>query len=421
MRRSWRISCCGRLHDADPRLAVSNLCGTPAHDGLMRTVSFTPNNQLQLLHCGAEFFPELLRACESARSEIVLETYIFAEDDTGIEVIAALRRAVARGVSVKVITDWIGTGPQTCEALREAFAAAGVQYRVFNPWFRRGLARTHRKICVVDADTAFLGGLNINDDLLSDDGSQVRLPAPRWDFAIRVRGPLVSAIHREVLLQWERLGPRDLRMRWRALQRTRSAHVETGNAPSLAALVVRDTLRNRRTIQRAYLHALGHARESALLANPYFAPSRKMRVALCAAARRGVRVTLLLGTGQFRMQDAVARSYYPKLLRSGVQIVEYRRTALHGKVAVVDDNWSTVGSSNVDGLSLFINHEANIVVRDEAFAGELRRHIERGVAEGVPVRAEAFSHIAWYRRAWYGVAFFLYRNVMRLLTGGEYG
>jgi cardiolipin synthase len=319
-----------------------------------------------------------------------------------------------------VITDWTGTGNSHTRKLRERLLAGGVQHRSFNPFFRRGVARTHRKSCVVDRKVAFLGGLNINDDLISDDDSAMPLPAPRWDFGVRITGPLVAAIHEEVTTQWARLGKLDLKQRIERIRKLRTTHVENVNAPAFAALVVRDNLRNRRTIQRAYMHALGHARESAWLANPYFAPGRKMRDALCRAAERGVDVTLLLGVGQFRMQDAVARSYYPKLLEHGVKIFEYQKTQLHGKVAVVDDEWATVGSSNYDGFSLFVNQEANIVVKDAEFAHALRDHIRHGVREAVPIHAEEFRNTPWHRRAWYGTAFLIYRGLMRLITMGRY-
>jgi cardiolipin synthase len=165
---------------------------------------------------------------------------------------------------------------------------------------------------------------------------------------------------------------------------------------------------------------LGGARRSALLANPYFAPGRKLRDGLAAAAARGVEVTLLIGVGQFRIQDAVAHSFYPKLLKSGVKVVEYRKTQLHGKVAVIDDGWATVGSSNWDGLSLFVNQEANVVVKDKEFAQALRAHIERAVAEGVTVRMEDYVNIPWYERAWHGAAYLFYKNVLRLITLGRY-
>jgi len=294
-----------------------------------------------------------------------------------------------------------------------------VHYRAFNPWFTRGIARTHRKICVVDRKLAFLGGVNINDDMLSDDHAHVPLPAPRWDFAVRIVGPLVYRIYLEADAQWSKLNSLGLKSRWDLFRDKYSKRAASGG-PAYAALVVRDNLRNRRTIQRAYLKALGGARHSAVLANPYFAPGRKLRDALARAAMRGVDVTLLLGVGEFTSQDAVAHSFYPDLLRHGVKIVEYRKTQLHGKVAVVDHDWATVGSSNYDGFSLFVNQEANIVVKDADFVAALRSHIERGIAEGVPVDMHAFENAPWYKRAWYGFAYLVYKNVLRVITLGKY-
>jgi cardiolipin synthase len=386
----------------------------------MRSVTFTAHNHITLLHCGAEYFPALEAAFDAAKVEIHLETYIFAADETGERIKLALQRAARRGVSVNVITDWIGTGRAQSNLLNKAFREAGVNYRSFNPWFCRGVTRTHRKICVVDRELAFLGGLNINDDMLSDDDPDVVLPAPRWDFAIKIMGPLVVAIHREMEAQWKRLGNMDLKARWEKFKEIRATRITHNDAPALAALVVRDNFRNRRTIQRAYLQALGRARKSAWFATPYFAPGRKLRNALASAASRGVDVTLLLGVGQFQLQDAVAHSFYPKLLKSGVKVVEYQKTQLHGKVAVVDDEWSTVGSSNFDGLSLFVNQEANIVVKDAQFAQELRKHIRHGAVDGVPVRLEDFVGIPWYRRAWYGAAYLLYKSILRVITLGKY-
>jgi len=386
----------------------------------MRAVSFIPDNRVALLHCGAEFFPALLAAIDGAASEIYLETYIFGTDAIATEVKAALGRAAARGVAVNVVTDWIGTGRTRTELLGQEFARDGIGYRVFNPWFRRGIARSHRKLCVVDQRLAFVGGINIIDDLQADDDSRQTLPLPRWDFAVQIEGPLVDAIHLEVEAQWFRLGNLKLRQRWELFRDARTQLVPAGEQPILAALLVRDNLRNRRTIQRAYLHALGHARKKVVFANPYFAPGRKLRRALEQAAARGVDVTLLLGVGQFKLQDAVARSFYPKLLKSGVKLVEYRKTQLHAKVAVVDDNWATIGSSNYDGLSLFVNQEANVVIRDPEFSNDLRARIERGIADGVAVDFADYAHIRWYKRVWYGFAFLVYETLIRVVTWSKY-
>jgi len=386
---------------------------------MMRPVRFTANNDVKLLQCGAEFFPALLAEIDAADSEIYLETYIFADDETGSLVKLALMRAAQRGVTVNVIVDWIGTGHRPAEKLKAEFLAAKVHFRVFNPWFSRGIARTHRKICVIDGEMALLGGLNINDDYYSDDNARVPLPAARWDIAASVTGPLVEVIHKEAESQWRRLGPLKLARHWESFRIRRAKPPVEGHGPMQAGLVVRDNLRNRRTIQRAYLKALGGARHKALLANPYFAPGRKLRTALSRAAERGVEVTLLLGVGQFRMQDTVAQSFYPKLLKNGVKIVEYRKTQLHAKVAVVDDDWATLGSSNYDGLSLFVNQEANIVVKDVAFSAALRCHIEAAVADGTPVNPLDYANIPWYLRVWYGIAYLVYRSLLKVITMGR--
>ncbi|HEX7646479.1 MAG TPA: phospholipase D-like domain-containing protein [Noviherbaspirillum sp.] len=386
----------------------------------MRSVSLVGNNDVTLLQSGAEFFPALIAAIDAAQSQVYLETYIFAADETGEEVKAALKRAASRGVNVNVITDWLGTGHAQSMRLNQEFRAERINHRIFNAWFRRGMTRTHRKICVVDRSVALLGGLNINHDLRSDDDYHLLLPAPRWDMAVQVRGPLVEHIHLEVEFQWMLLGGFHLRYRFEKFLDKWQRMQPVSKEPMLAGLVVRDNLRNRRTIERAYLKALGTARDSAMLATPYFAPGRKLRIALANAAQRGVDVTLLIGVGQFRIQDAVAHSFYPKLLKSGVKVVEYRKTQLHGKVAVVDEDWSTVGSSNWDGLSLLVNQEANIVVQDRGFTQLLREHIRRAVADGVPVRLEDYANKPWYKRMLYGAAYVFYRTVLRAIASGRY-
>lgn len=386
---------------------------------MVRSVSFIGENNIQLLHCGAEYFPAMIAAFDNAKSEIYLETYIFAADETAELVKAALARAVQRGVIVNVLSDWIGTGNLASRTLHDAFTLVGVDHRSFNPWFIRGIARMHRKLCVVDRGVAFLGGVNIVDDMHDDDDPSIVLPGPRWDFGVRITGPLVATIHWEMAINWARLGNISWRTRWATFKEQRTRRTTDAREPIVAGLVVRDNLRNRRTIQNAYLKALGGARESALLANPYFAPGRKLRKGLSSAALRGVDVTLLLGVGQYRFQDVIARSFYPKLLKCGVKIVEYRKTQLHGKVAVVDDRWATVGSSNYDGFSLFVNQEANVVVIDADFAKQLREHIEKGVAEGVVVDLAEFDKIPWYKKAFYRFAYLIYKNLLRLITWGK--
>jgi cardiolipin synthase len=386
----------------------------------MSTASYSRSNHLSLLHRGAEFFPALIHAIDAAHEEIYLETYIFAIDDTANQVKAALIQAAVRGVAVHVLVDWLGTGKSKVTALMTEFERAGVQFAAFNPWFQRGVARTHRKIVVIDRRLAFLGGLNINDDLISDDDSGMRLPAPRWDFAVSIIGPLVDDIHAEVATQWKRQSSQTLRRRLGHIRQWYASRLSVQWQVAEAALVVRDNLRNRVAIERQLLQALGRAHHSAVLVTPYFAPGRKLRRAMLHAASRGVDITLLIGVGQFVMQDAVAQSFYPRFIHAGIRLVEYRATQLHAKAAVVDDAWATLGSSNFDGLSLFVNHEANIIVRDANFSMVLRDTIARGVAEGTIITAEDVAQFSWLRRVGNRLAYLLYRAVLKIITAGRY-
>jgi len=382
---------------------------------IRRNVHFTEGNQLTLLTCGDAFFPALITAMESAQSELFLETYLFSDDITGNQVEQALCRAAQRGVSVHVIVDWLGTGHQRSMELGRTLQAAGVHFRCFNPWFRHGITRTHRKLFVADRRIAMIGGINITHDLLHKGHSQSILPFPRWDFAVTVQGPLVNEIHELMQIQWQRLGKISWSTRLGMLKKKikPSPHLHT---PILACLAPRDNLLYRSTIQKAYLEALDNAKDEVLLVTPYFAPSRTFRNALINAAQRGVRVTLLIGYGDFALQDAVAHSYYPKLLNHGVRIVEYHKSQLHAKVAVIDRHWCTIGSSNCDGLSLFINQEANILIKDHTFSVLLSDAIQIGIDEGVNIHQADYNTIRWYRRFWYGCAFFIYSAIMRVIA-----
>ncbi len=383
-------------------------------------VRYTAGSQLTLLENGEGFFPALLDALDQAVSEIYLETYIFFPDEVGRRVIDALRQAVVRGVEVHVIIDWLGTGHRLCGILTREFKQAGIQYHVFNRWFKRGFVRLHRKLCVVDHKIAFVGGINILSDWRYDYNRKKKLTFPRQDFAVRIEGPLALMIYQEAIRLWEQTGKQTLRERlgrYRSLYgREKRKHART----ALAGFIVRDNFRNRRTIQRAYLKAMGTARQRIILATPYFAPGKRFRNALASAASRGVEVIVLIGCGEFWVQDSVAQSFYPELLKDGVKVYEYRKTQLHGKVAVVDDSWATVGSSNCDGLSLFLNHEANVVIRDTGFAGELGRRIEAALSESERICPDNFKRRAWYKRCWYGIAYLIYRFVMRTITWGDY-
>ena len=228
----------------------------------MHSVNYVGQNDVTLLESGQALFPAMIAAIDAAASGHPLRNLHLRLATTPANAVQeALMRAAGRGVKVRVVTDWFGTGNKQSKAARQRrFASAGVHFRVFNPWFKRGVTRTHRKIVVVDREVAFVGGININDDMLCDYAPHEPLPAPRWDFAVQVRGPLVAQIHRETQAQWARVGHLGIVKRLHLFRELRERPRAPGLEPMQAGFVVRDNLRNRRTIQRAYLQALGRAR-----------------------------------------------------------------------------------------------------------------------------------------------------------------
>lgn len=397
------------------------------------------HHHITLLQGGSELFPELIRAIDGARLEVRLETYIFHWDASGRQVADALVRAAARGVQVYLTMDGVGT-PALPVHWAQQFKDNGVQWHIFLPLGRLGMfipsrwRRLHRKLCVVDADVAFCGGINILDD--SYDLGHGQLHQPRLDFAVRVTGPLVRDAQEVMTRFWWRLSvASDVREHefaavWRAVQerlrkglpeqsaasvgsadppRSRSATLR--NRGARAQLLLRDNLRNRRRIERAYLRAIGAARHEVIIANAYFLPGSRLRKALVLAARRGVRVRLLLqGRYEYFMQYHASRPVYGALLDAGVEIHEYAASFLHAKVAVIDMRWATVGSSNLDPLSLLLAREANIVVHDAGFARLLRQRLEHAMADGGQrVEAATYVNRSWRVRLLEGLALAMVR------------
>ena len=343
--------------------------------------SFTPGNQVKLLHSGAEYFPALVSALDGARLEVFLETYLFADDDAGRQVAAALARAARRGAAVHVLMDGFGCRAVAEPLLAEMYAA-GVHVLHFRPetrlfdLSRSRLRRLHRKLVVIDGETAFVGGINVIDDMNTPGHTP-----PRYDYAFQVRGPLLAEIHAAARRLWALISWSNRVQPPRPLPAGTPVTAPAGGVR--AAFVVRDNLRHRRAIEEAYLEAIDNARTEIVIANAYFLPGWNFRHALLDAAGRGVRVVLLLQAQvEYRLLHYASRALYGQLLDGGVEIWEYHKSFMHAKVAVIDRRWATVGSSNIDPFSLLLSREANVVVNDTGLAAELRQDLFQHMAEG---------------------------------------
>ena len=342
---------------------------------------FVGGNHVVLLRNGTEFFPALQQAIDAAEYEIHLQTYIYEVDLVGRAIAEALKRAAARGVSVCLLLDGFG-----CKDIPKAFVRelqeSGVHVLIYrpkiSPWTlkHRRLRRLHRKVAVIDGLIAFVGGINIIDDMNAPESTP-----PRIDYAVSVQGPLLTTIRASTRRLWRRTA-------WARLMRVDAGHMkgrlQPRNAGNMwAAYVLRDNIWHRRDIENAYLGAIDAARNEIVIANSYFLPGIRFRRALVGASRRGVRVVLLLQARvEYWLLDYATRALYDQLLAAGIEIHEYQKSFMHSKVAVIDGHWATVGSSNIDPLSLLLAREANVVIEDAGFADELRRDLELAIQSG---------------------------------------
>jgi cardiolipin synthase len=374
---------------------------------------FVQGNQLILLESGREYFPLLEAACDAARREIHVETYLFEDDVAGQRIGRALMRAAQRGVATHLLVDGFGSKGLGA-ALVDELKDAGVKFFVYRPdiapWTfqRQRLRRLHRKLAVIDASVAFVGGINVIDDMHTPGHTP-----PRFDYAVRIDGPLLEHIHAAAKRLWTIVQLTQFGGGWPEDEGPQPDTAPRG--AQRAAFLVRDNLGHRNDIEEAYLEAIASARSEIVIASSYFFPGLAFRHALAEAAARGVRVLLLLqGRVEYRLLHYASRALYGTLLDSGIEIHEYHKSFLHAKVAVIDSTWATVGSSNIDPFSLLLAREANIVVDDRLFAGELRASLEQAIEHGArEVRAEN-----WHRRPWVArVAHWTCYGFARLLTG----
>jgi len=354
-------------------------------------------NSIELLINGEEFFPRVFDSIRHAKHEILLETFILCEDKVGHELQKVLIEAAQRGVRIEVTVDDYGTADLS-ESFTQAMITAGVKLHVFDPTPRllgirvNLFRRLHRKLVVVDGKEAFVGGINFSIDHVTSSGENTK-----QDYAVLVRGPIVQDIRDSCLQLLERGRGRSRHTKAKADTRWMPAIQTAGDVRML--LAVRDNIWHTKDIERHYLRAIHGATKRLVIANAYFFPGYRLLRALRRAARRGVKVTLILqGRPDMPWVSACSRLLYGYLLREKVVIYEYCQRPLHGKVALADDKWVTVGSSNLDPLSLALNLEANLVIEDKEFNQKLFTHLQSlAKSHCKPINVKVAEHGYWWR------------------------
>ncbi len=379
----------------------------------MSSTHFVDNHVLMLLRNGDEFFPRLIAAIDGAILSVHIETYIYASDESGRLVSLALQRAAARGVAVNLLLDGFGTADLPQDWITE-MRAAGVAILWFRPWLGwlpirlYQLRRLHRKLALIDERIAFVSSMNINDAV--PPGRDIT--EPRLDYTVQVQGHVVEHIQVSMQRLWALVSWVNFRRRERRRVKFQNTGKESHNK---VIFLARDNFKHRHVIERAYMAAITGAKTEIMIANAYFLPGKRLRRALCEAAVRGVRVQLLLqGQVEYRLQHYATLALYGELLGAGIEIHEYHVSFLHAKVAMVDGIWSTVGSSNIDPLSLWMAREANLVVHDKGFADSMRQHLMHEIEHGaLPVQHEKWRQHGIFKRLMMHASYAL----VRLLIG----
>jgi cardiolipin synthase len=335
------------------RQEIERLCRSRFYEG----------NQVELLYRGPETFQRIFEAVAEARHLVCLEFYIYRNDETGLELAELLKAKAREGVRVYLLYDhWgsFGTPRSFWRALREA----GVQVAASHPfkWASPGryLHRDHKKLIVLDGRVAFTGGLNIADEYRGG----LRRRARAWrDTGVLLRGPVARGLLQAFRESWEHFSPLPLRAQVPPAE-------PCGSLPVIP--IFASSSRGRRRFRRLLYWSIGRAQESIHLTTAYFCPSRAMLAALRAAARRGVKIRLLLpGISDVPPAQYAAMAHYEALLREGVELYHYQGEVLHAKSYVFDRRWSIVGSANLDFQSLRYNDEGNVGILSEEFARQM--------------------------------------------------
>ena len=365
----------------------------------------TAGNAVELLPGGDPDAAAMVEEIDRATSRVHVLFYIWLDDPTGRRVADALQRAAARGVTCRAMVDGLGSrglvGSGTWAAMQDAGVRCGVTPPLRNPlqwalrpFLRRTDLRNHRKLLTVDGRVAFLGSRNCADPAFAP---KARF-GPWVDVLTRVEGPVVAQVDHLFACDWSTdvdEPPEDV---LRGAPPPGEA-VELGGVPT--AFFGTGPQSRGSAMPEAFASLFGLACETLTVSTPYYVPNEAIQTALCSAARRGVRVKLVVpARNDSWIVGGASRSFYEELLDAGVELFEFHGGLLHAKTAVADGVLAMVGSANLDRRSFELNSENNLLVHDAAFAASVRARQDRFLADATPVTAEAVAAWPRWRHAW---------------------
>ena len=338
--------------------------------------------KISIVHSGEDYFSRLEQIILESKSEIHIQTYIFDYDNTGKKIIAALKIAASRNVKIFILLDGFGSLSFPDEVINE-LSKIGIEIRIFSPFFSANSLyigrRLHHKLVVSDAKTVLIGGINIANKYQGEKKS-----APWLDYAVAINDENIAKSLQELCC--------DLYFKKRIIRRKKIiASFENGHTNSVSVLQ-NDWLKGKNEVFKAYINKINTAKKEIVILSSYFLPGKKLINTLKRAAQNNVNIKLILsGISDVPMARRASCHLYSKLLRFNIELYEWKKSVLHGKIAVIDANWTTIGSFNLNNLSSFASIEMNVAIDSEEFAKDYLVHLNEIISQCEKITSETIT------------------------------
>ncbi len=346
------------------------------------TKNISKINHLTLVHSGEDFFYRLERFISNAKTEIHIQTYIFENDSIGKKIIKKLKEAASRNVKVYILLDGFGSFSFPEKTINE-LKKNGINIRFFSPFFSANTIylgrRLHHKIIVIDSEIVLIGGINIAEKYL---GTPTKLA---WlDYAIEIIDSKIAQSVRKLCMA--------IYYRKKRVDQQKIASIYNQFDETTVKILQNDWLKRKSEISTAYIKSIRNAKEEIIIVGSYFLPGRRLINALKKSSKNKVKIKLILsGVSDVPMARRASCYLYAKLLRLSIEIYEWDKSILHGKTAVVDRKWTTIGSFNLNNLSSFASIEMNVGINSEEFSKEFLLHLDEIMAQSKRITPESLK------------------------------
>ena len=337
---------------------------------------------IELVHSGEDYFTRLERIILESKFEIHIQTYIFEYDSIGKKIIAALKEAARRNVKIFILLDGFGSFSFPKEMLNE-LTQNGINIRFFSPFFSANSLyigrRLHHKVIVSDSKIAIIGGINIADKYCGTEATK-----PWLDYAVQIHDEKIGVSLTKLCM--------DIYFRKRRISRKKIDSVVNYNGEVAVNVLQNDWLKRKNEIYKAYIKSIGEAKKEIVIVGSYFLPGRKLVATLKKASQNNVKIKLILsGISDLPMARRASCHFYSKLQRYNIELYEWKSSILHGKAAVVDNNWTTIGSFNLNNLSSFASIEMNVGINSAEFSNNYLKHLDQIMSQCQRITPESLE------------------------------